>query len=224
MKRRKWRKRLRGLCAAIALLLILPAICKAELITLAVTGEVSFVDDYINVFGGSIGSGDLITGTYTYDPATQDSEPSDPAVGLYHHNTAPAGISLTIGGFTFTTDPSSVNFDIRIEDNYLLGEDRYWLQSHSNLDLTGGVGVGFISWQLADHTGTPLSDDSLPLREPDLSGWDTTFPGGNWIYIEGSETRTFAIGGSVTSVLIVPEPITILLLTGGFLLARHLYR
>jgi hypothetical protein len=198
---------------AVLLCGFLPAVSNGDLITIGLTAEVTGVSDIYGHLEDKIHVGDTVTGTYTYDSATLDSEP-DPAVGRYEYSTPPAGICLTVGGLEFKTDPCSVGFELYVADNYL-GEDRYGVSSYSNLPLPNGTPVQSIAWYLEDSTGTALSSDALPLTEPNLADWDY-----NWgLHI--TTDRDFGIGATITSAVLIPEPATLLLLAFGVTLFKR---
>ena len=114
--------KLKGLfIAALGAILICTIPAQSEYITIGITGIVDSVEDLGEGDGyldGLIHIGDSITGYYTYDTDTLDSNPSSPGVGDYWHYSAPAGIFLTIGPFEFQTDPGNVNFLIEMSNDY----------------------------------------------------------------------------------------------------------
>jgi hypothetical protein len=204
---------------AIALLFVLvfcAAESRAELITISLSATVNYVEDIGNKLEGKIIAGSTITGSYTYEPTTPDSSPSDPTQGNYWHYASPAGIFLTIGGFNFGTNPDNVNFLVSIGNN-ASEQDNYLVRSYYNLPLSNGTLVGTIDWQLDDHTATALSSDALPVTKPVLGQWQT-----NALSIYGVEAGDdFFIDADVTSVQLVPEPATFLLLTAGVLILKR---
>jgi len=128
----------------------------------------------------------------------------------------PAGISLSAGGFDFTSDPTNVDFVIEIINDYTSGglHDAYLLVSYYNLPLSNGTYLGGITWHLADYSATALSSIQLPITPPVLPDWQInslTFGGGTY-------EEPCGISAHVTSA--VPEPATIVLLAVGALLLR----
>jgi hypothetical protein len=187
---------------------------QAELITINITATVDIVEDSGNYLEGKIHIGDTITGSYTYESTTLDSNPL-PNGGAYWHYTTPAGISLSVGGFEFRTNPDSVNFVIEITNDYPPNDD-YFVSSNNNLTLSNGTTVTYVSWHLGDSTGTALSGDTLPVTAPLLSQWQS-----NNLDIHGGEKMDeFFISADVTSAQLVPEPSTLLLLSFGVIMLK----
>jgi hypothetical protein len=193
-------------------LVLCSSLAEGALITIQIEGVVDNVTDEGNYLEGKIKPGDAITGWYTYDTSTLDSNPI-PQVADYLHHAAPCGISLTVGGFEFKTDPANVNFLVEIINDYTSGglQDNYGLISYNNLLLSNGVLVDSIYWSLTDFSATALSSTGLPTTAPVLEDWQT-----NILNISG--IRTFGIWGHVTSA--IPEPATVLLFGLGTLLLR----
>jgi len=179
---------------------------QAELITINIEGVVDTVDDSGNYLEGQVNPGNIITGWYTYDTATLDSDPLDPVQGNYWHYSPPGGITLSIGELVFQTDPTNVEFRVAIRNNDASGDDEYIIGSVYNSPLPNGTPVQTIGWALKDHSAEVFDDDSLPTGPPNLEYWDS-----NLLRIDTD--RTFMINAHVTSA--VPEPVTVLLLAIG---------
>jgi hypothetical protein len=141
-------------------------------ITIGFTATVREVDDQANLLGGSIQPGNVITGEYTYNSKTRDTNTLR-EVGDYQHSQKFYGITVQAGGFTFQTDPSNVDFLVEILNDY--GSDNYLLRSYNNLPLSNGVLVTHIAWQLDDFTQTALDSAALPTTPPTLSDWESIF-------------------------------------------------
>jgi len=184
---------------------------EATLITIQIEAVVDSVRDEGGYLEGKISPGDIITGAYTYDLLTPDSEPLAYA-GIYEHDSAPGGISLSVGGFDFTTDPDNVDFVVAVLNDYPpWGKDQVWMTSYNNLPLGNGVAVDIISWQLDDPTGTGISSTELPTSPLVLDDWQSN------ILAFGADRR-YGIFAHVTSA--VPEPATIMLVAIGAVFLR----
>jgi len=179
---------------------------RSEWITIAISGQITGLNDQYGHFGGQIHVGDAIAGTYTYDTTIS-------GLASYDYYAPPAGISLDVGGFNFQTDPTNVDFDLSVTNNDLLGYDYYGMISRNNLPLPNSTPVQYISWGLGDSTGTALSSDAFPLTAPDLSKWSS-----NTLNI--FHDRDYGINATITSAVLIPEPATAFLLGLGFMLAR----
>ena len=187
---------------------------EATLITIEISGEITYVRDLSGCLEGSINVGDVITGIYTYDTATLDKT-SRSDLGIYEHYEPPCGIWLTAGGFDFRTDPDNTLLAVVIKDNFddIAGRyDGYMIGSRDNLPTSTGARVFEISWELQDSSCNALSSDALPTTASVLDDWDWS----TGIIVYGPD---FHINANVTEA--VPEPTTLLLLgLGGLALLR----
>ncbi len=190
----------------------LPAVSSGQLITISISGQVTNISDPCSHLENKIHIGDTITGTYTYDSATLDSNP-DTTEGLFEYNTPPAGIYLSVGGFEFKTDINRVDFLLAVTNNNLTG-DYYNILSRNNLPLPNGTLVQYINWELYDPTGIALSSDALPLTAPDLSKWNSNL-------LRITHDRDFTIDATVTSAVLIPEPATLLLIIFGVAICKR---
>jgi hypothetical protein len=159
-------------------------------ITIALTATVDWLTDPYNLLGGAVHVGDTITGSYTYNGATSDTNTAS-YVGDYRHTTAPYGVSLTVDGLVFETDPQKVNFLIEIVNNSA-NWDYYLIDSSNNRPLSNGVGVRSIRWQLSDPSQTALKSTDLPRSAPRLSDWTVT---ASALLLEGDTTPGPSPGG-----------------------------
>jgi len=189
---------------------------KGTLITIAIQAVVDGVNDPDNDLEGRIHIGDLITGTYTYDTDSPDMDwlwgSESDIVARYHYFNPPYGISLSVGGLDFKTDPDRTNFVIQIVNDYLYSIDTYSVTSYGNLPLSNGAIVDTISWGLRDDSGSAISSTELLPTGPVLSDWQHF----NYLNIEGPGTRdNILFQAHVTSAVVIPEPSAILLLGFG---------
>jgi hypothetical protein len=166
--------------AALAIAWAFSTPATAEVVTVRLTATVNAVQEQGGGLGGAVQVGDTITGTYTYDLTTPDSEP-DPSTGVYRHNVAPYGMTLKVNELTFQTNYDEVDFRIRTKDGEDWEADAYWVRSLVNLtNLAGADGV-VIVWLLSDSSGSALSSTALPATPPNLANWDE-----NYLIIEGN--------------------------------------
>jgi hypothetical protein len=164
-------------------------------ITIDFTATVTDVSDRRNQVPG-VHVGDVITGKYSYNLATPDSNELA-EVGDYSYtetgkNKLGFGISVNLGQFTAQTDPNNPNFLVEIIDNYQ-DRDNYLLRSYNNTST--GPAVDHISWQLDDPTQTALTSPALPTKPPALSAWQQDFG----FDVRGGD-RGFFIRAHVTNV------------------------
>jgi len=197
-------------------LILSPPGAQATLITIAIEAVVDYIGDPDNYLQGNIKLGDIITGFYAYDSSSPDTNPSL-SVGDYKQDSASFGISLTVGGFEFKSDPTNLDFIVEIINDSTSGglHDGYGVLSGSNLALSDGTIVDQISWWLGDSSGTALSSTDLPGAAPVLGAWQSN------TLILGTG-RLYGIEAHVTSVVVIPEPTTILpLALGGLVFLRR---
>jgi len=193
----------------VCLLALAAPLANAELVTIHIEGVIDTVEDDGYYLEDQIHVGDIITGWYTYDTDTPDTNPSG-NVGDYEHSTSPYGVHLTVGGFTFMTDSTNVDFLLEIINDSTSGgvHDAYGIISYENMDIQSGATVDSISWWLRDDSAEALVNTSLSTTAPVLSDWGSR----NDLTIYG-ERAGYRIRGYVTSA--IPEPATIFLLVFG---------
>ena len=148
------------------------------IIGIKLVAKVFEVNDPYNLLGGVIHVNDTITGKYNYDSGIPDSEPNDPHVGKYIMTSSSYGFEVKAGGLVFKTNPSDIDFYLRIVNDYEYGyphPDFYHVFSGNNLQLSNGMTVEQIRWDLEDPTGTVLSSDALPITAPVLADWESVY-------------------------------------------------
>ncbi|MCJ7777768.1 MAG: PEP-CTERM sorting domain-containing protein [Sedimentisphaerales bacterium] len=214
---------LKIICAALIFCVVVPADnAHAALITIGIEAVVNYVSDTDGLLEGKVGVNDIITGSYTYDTATPDTNPATDAGEYFHYNT-PCGVVLNLEGFVFTTDFDNIRFLMGIANDYPGHPgDGYWFNSYNNLQLSNGAEVENISWQLDDYGGTALSSTALPTTAPVLSDWDynNLILGGGMGGTPPCYEKTFYIEAEVTSTILIPEPTSLFLFGLGGLLLR----
>jgi hypothetical protein len=117
-----------------------------------------------------IAVGTPFTGYYTYNLATPDTN-VHPNVGDYQHTSAPYGVTVSVGGRTFRTNPANVSFLVELINNHS-NTDNFLFHSYDNVE-SSGLPVSMISWQLQDPTQTALTSVDLPSGPLDLSQWQS---------------------------------------------------
>jgi len=184
----------------------------AYVVTVYAEGVVTEVQTYDGLeFDGSVTVGSTMTGLVTYDTETPDQKPQYGWVACY----SLISISMNVGNYTFigtsaaagepsfsiTAEPQWFNYDV-LSPRALFYGPCYLNGEPTNLeDVVPEVGFRIMSLQ-GDNDGTIT--DALPDVEtfPDLSVCteQRVFRAESWL------TPAFVIHGEVTSVTVVPEP------------------
>ena len=143
----------------------------AETITFNFEGIVSSVSDVGNVLGGAVMVGDSLTGSYSFDSLTPDTNPGNTGAGAY----LPSGLSFEVGSITYVSDPPlDISTDLIFVTDQIV-QDVYQVQFRSMQQTSGpaldpSMDVFFV--QLLDNDGTFHPDDSLPLSPPPLDPYE----------------------------------------------------
>jgi len=183
---------------------------RGDIVKVDLYGEVTSIVDQAGLLGGQVNVGNEITGWYRFDTSTPDSKPLT-TEGDYQQTTPLCGISLNINGMLFASQPTNMDFLIKVI-NDTSSKDSYLLSSTSNLPTAGGLEVSSIHWQLDDSTCSALSSDALVAAIPqqwESNVLDITCRGA------GGAARIKAI---IPYTEVVPEPASALMISLGFLL------
>lgn len=196
-------------------LLFAGGLAEAELVTIQITGNVTFASG--SALPNTIYEGINFTGTYIYDSLGTDSD-SSAQIGIYRYN-SPYGINIALGGYEFTTPSNNVGrFGIRISN-----DRSFNLPVTDYYTVFSGFGENIfdsIIWELKDITHTALSSDALPVAAPALNDWDYNNLS-IWAYDSSGYGPIMIIHGTVTQAVLIPEPITGVLMAMGALFLRR---
>ncbi|UCG47702.1 MAG: PEP-CTERM sorting domain-containing protein [Phycisphaerales bacterium] len=207
-----------ALCMFAAFVCTAPA--GAEFITIGITGEVDIAYEWDGFLGGAVQKGDIMTGAYTYDTSTPDSQ-RGPRDGQYLYHSPPFGIELKVGRLEFRTDPDNVNFRILMRNDYWRAgsdapEDYVFIRSVNNLLSPIEVPIDHEIWLMLIGDSGAISCDALPATSPVLSDWSTAS-----VTIlrpsKPNQAQQFLIQGYWTDAFVIPEPATLALLGLGAL-------
>jgi len=185
----------------------------AEIVTIELTGQVTYVDEYSTTLQQLFHIGDPVTGTYTYNTDAFDRNPRS-SVGDYHYDAEPYGVKLEIDGFSIQTDPENVDFLLEVGNNHAYSSwDHYLVYSYNNKPIPNGMTVWFIAWNLRDSSGTALTNDALPQLAPSLGDWDY-----NELRVDFGLKGGSTVGARITSVQVIAEPTTFAVIGIGSML------
>ena len=202
--------------AWIALFLVLalgwPGFAVAAPITFGYTVTVTSLDP---LFAGALNSlgvfvGGTITGSYTLESTTPDLDPLNADLGVY--DGAVVDASASIGAWAWLFDPSrQQEGDVQIWDNLggIGGPDLYSVTFPVADSPQIGVPPLTPTLILQDAEGIGLSTDAL-TAVLDMAQFETHL----FVLNDGSSAGELVIG-TVTSLFLVPEPSSVLLLGAG---------
>lgn len=169
---------------------------QAELVTKEIVAEIYFVSDPSSALNGTVVSGDIVSGTYTYETTTPDQN-ATPEVGYYPHEpNFPLGFDLTAGDQRFVAAETDTLFEIEI-DNFT-DEHRYRIHNWIMQNLANGAYVDTVRVDLVDPSATAHENDLLQAAAPDLAKYQY-----NSILIAGStpdRSDTYTISAHITSI------------------------
>ncbi len=195
---RNTKPRFAGILPVLAVfgLTALPA--SAATVTVNFAGQIDFIAAGGAFDGFGVTSGDGFSGSYTYNTAATDSDPT-PERGQYNYmSIAPTGMSLTItiGSLTVSTDPANPNSSIRILAFPTFDEYRV---NTTLPELAGSSGGLFLDMPI-NWGGGQITTDALPFTTPDIGL--ATF---NEILINDLDGGQFA--GTLTMLEAQPIPL-----------------
>jgi hypothetical protein len=141
-----------------------------------ISAKVTMIQDYSGILTGKVKIGDTVTGSYTYDSATPDTN-TFPTVGDYWHTSASAGIILKTGNLVFRTNPDNVNFLVEIVNDHgsPTPVDAYLIRSYNNRFDIGSNTENHISWQLDGAALDAITSTDLPTTAPNLAAFRSDF-------------------------------------------------
>lgn len=185
-------------CLIIVCCLVLPITAKAAAVNFKFSGKVTQTTfDPEDPFGGAIASGSLISGQYYFDPDATDSI-LDPSVGSYTSVGIPYGMTVNIGGVTFSTGDF---LNIGVVDGVI---DQYTVLTREG--AAGGLGDSLtLSLILEDVNGGAFSKDLLPVSALDLTNFGSRTFRLDAIHTFDGTLFQYELQGSV-SALFVSEP------------------
>lgn len=181
-------------------------------ITFAFSGTITRVRNDYGRLDNSVVIDGQFSGFYTFESSVTDSDP-DQHYGYYSLNALPSAISVQVGSYSVL---GTLDY-IRVEDG---AKDIYGATS-SNINFMGMntiLGLG-----LTDLGATMLTSDALLLAPPSLTNLP---PYLREISLVGRqyETTQFGIGGTLDSLVLIPEPAVIMLFLPGIGLAGARFR
>jgi hypothetical protein len=194
---------------AILLLVAVPDVASAQLITFQFTGTVADVSG-VRLGAGPFTAGQMVSGSYTFDAAALDELPWTDVLASYRAVTS-FQVSIPAAAYAASGSPATSLGFIGVVNNHDGIRDEYVvLMSAPQQTLTGtavaDLRLDSLSIVLRDRTSLALTSDALPLVPPALSNF--TF--GTELFIDfvgpsGTETvyvtLTSLTGASATTLL-----------------------
>jgi hypothetical protein len=183
---------------ALVSLLVPAANAQAAIKVFTFQGVINHIEDYISAIDGSVANGTPFDGFCSYDTTTPDHD-SDPNGGFYYSTSSLFGISLKVGNYVFRTVTNGVFYTISVGNNQQ--GDSLLFESDRNV-CSKPLVAPYVNLTFSDGTGTPISNDSLPLAVPNVNAWN------NGVTLQlGASCGDVYITGIITSVSDVPPQI-----------------
>jgi len=178
----------------------LASVANATSITFLATGTVTSVPGEL---AGVFSVGDAMTALYTFDSAAVDTLPADPGIGRY----ATTISSFSVGSYSGTSNGGLIDVRHGLNNSYFA---RVSQPDIIGPDVAGLPLTGLQIIAISVSGAAPFENDSLPLTPPELSDFEI-------LNFNLSFDETSFVVGSFTSLTLVPEPSTALLLGTGLL-------
>ena len=203
--------------AVLLLALGWPGFAVAAPFTIGFTGVVTVLENplfvsALNSVGVSVG--ETITGSYTLESTTPDLYPGQDLLGSYEF--AVLDVAVTIGDYELTYDPTASQEGgnlVNITNSYVggPGSDVYFVSAPVFDAPEVGVPPLFFALLLADNEKEAFSTDAITLVPTDLPQFEDNF----FILDDATAGSELLIIGTFTSIFLVPEPSSVLLLGAG---------
>ena len=197
--------------------------------SLEFTATVQYIDNPNSTLPVNIG--DKISGRYTLNPATPDSDPN-PEYAYYNHqpNDPVANIELTLAGTTLATNQVSYDFNVFVKNaDPGLGDDNFSVGVWNNvlMDMPGGGTIQNINIDFFDQEGVVLNSTAMLESNPtSIAGWEYHDVHIQGVHPDGSMFFIYATIDAVNpgAEPIVPaSPLTISPASGVFIKQQHFH-
>jgi hypothetical protein len=183
----------------------------AQLVQQTIYAQVIYLEDYTDIFGGSLQLGDSITGSITYAENATDAN-TDPTVGDYWYYEPSFGFNLNgPNGLHWMSDTANVEFLVEaVNRQPVEGGDAIVFRSYNNTYSTGDIAADKVmAWQIENPNAANLSSDELPTVI-NLGTWDqvfaltieaSDFPNGNNYFIRA---HVYKISNDISTASAMP--------------------
>ena len=179
----------------------------ANTVTFGFSGNLSNVS---NDLFPSFNTGQTLTGFYSFDSTTPDSNPS---ANRGQYNGTISSLTVTVGSYTATLGTLGDNF-IQVR-NLPNNNDRYEVRAPLTGPSLVNAGDTFtpVRFRIELKDGNAFSSDTLPTTPPSLS----SFAQNQFRIVFTDGHGNDRIKGSLTSLVAVPLPASILLFGAGLI-------